>query len=142
MTGKGNTVVNDNVFLSAAQIVLQEAGDVVKQEKKGGPLGGLSQIFKEKFVPHIVVSREEAEEGAEYGSVSYDLKIAVLYGAKIPEVVADIREKLVTAIEEMTGYKVSYVDITVDRVIELKELEEEADKQEKEKNGEEVAAAD
>lgn len=124
MEVKGNTLVNDNVFLTAAQIVLQDMEDVVKGEKKRR-LPGISKIFAEKSAPQIAVKKMEPEKGAEYGRVAYELKFTVLYGAKIPVLVADIRKQLIQDIEEMTGYKVEKVDITVEKVVEAHELQNE-----------------
>ncbi len=117
MKVKGNTLINDNVFLTAAQIVLQDMDDVVTMEKKR-PLAGISKIFAEKSAPQVIIKKVEPEKDMEYGRVSYELKLAVLYGAKIPVLVAEIRRRLIEAIEEMTGYAVEKVDITVDRIVE------------------------
>lgn len=124
MEVKGNTLVNDNVFLTAAQIVLQDMEEVVKGEKKGR-LPGISKIFAEKSAPQIAVKKMEPEKGAEYGRVAYELKFSVVYGAKIPVLVAEIRRLLIKDIEEMTGYKVEKVDITVEKVMEAHELQDE-----------------
>lgn len=121
---KGNTLINENVFLSAAQIVLQEMDEVVKRGRKR-PFSGISKIFAEKSPAQILVKKTEPGEGEEFGKVSYDLKLEVFYGAKIPVVVEEIRRQLTQTIQDMTGYTVEAVDITVEKVLEAGETEEE-----------------
>jgi len=99
-----------------ARIVLQDLEEVVKPEKKG-PLGSFPKIFTEKSVTQILVKKVEPEKGGEFGRVSYELKLAVVYGAKIPVLVEEIRQRLTRAIQEMTGYAVEKVDITIERVV-------------------------
>ncbi len=129
MNVKGNTMINENVFLMAAQIVLQDLEDVIKPEKKG-PLGGISKIFAEKPTAQIQVKKMEPNKDAEFGRVSYELRLAVLYGAKIPALVGEIRRQLNKTIQEMTGYTVEKVDITVERIVEADELAEEEEETE------------
>ena len=124
MKVKGNTLINDNVFLSAAQIVMQEMDEVVKKDRKR-PFSGISRIFAEKSPAQILVKKAEPGEGEEFGKVSYDLKLEVYYGAKIPVLVEEIRRQLTQAIQDMTGYTVETVDITVEKVVEPGETEEE-----------------
>lgn len=129
MKVKGQTAINENVFLMAAQIVLQDMEDVVKPEKKG-PLGGISKIFAEKSTAQILVKKLEPEKGGEFGRVAYELKLAVLYGTKIPVLVDEIRRRLTETIQEMTGYSVEKVDITVERIVEPGQMEEEQEEAE------------
>lgn len=131
MKVKGNTMINENVFLMAAQIVLQDLEDVIKPEKKG-PLGGISKIFTEKPAAQIQVKKLEPNKDAEFGRVSYELRLAVLYGAKIPALVGEIRQQLTRTIQEMTGYTVEKVDITVEKIVEAQDLTmaEEEEKEE------------
>lgn len=126
MEGNGSTVVNDGVFLSVAEIVLQDIEDVVKREKKG-PLAGISQLLTDKFAPQVVVKKVEKDKDG-FGRVSYELKLVLLFGAKIPDVAKRVRQQLTNVTEEMTGYKVDRVDVVVDKIVELKELEEENEK--------------
>jgi uncharacterized alkaline shock family protein YloU len=59
------------------------------------------------------------------------MKLAVIYGINIPEAAAKVREELVTVVESITGYKVSQVNIVVDRIVEMKDLEAKAAEEEK-----------
>ena len=125
MDVKGNTLINDNVFLTAARLVLEELKSVVKKEKKG-PLVGISRMISEKSAPQISVTKLEPEEGSEYGSVTYHLKLEVLYGTKIPSLAEEIRRQLAGAIENMTGYTVKTVDITIERIVDPGEPDHES----------------
>jgi len=119
----GKTIVNEAVFQAIAEIVLKNIDDVVAKEKKG-PLVDFSKKLVERFSPQIVVKKTEEEE-VDFGQISFELKLAVIYGIKIPETAVKVRKELVKVVEDLTGYKVSKVDIIVDRIVELNELQEE-----------------
>jgi uncharacterized alkaline shock family protein YloU len=118
---QGKTIVNDAVFQAMAEIVLKNIEDVVAKERKG-PLAGLSKALVERFSPQIVVKKAEKPE-ADFGDISFELKLAVIYGVKIPEAAVKVRKELVKVVEELTGYKVTSVDVIVDRIVEMRELE-------------------
>ena len=118
---EGNTTVNEAVFQAIAEIVLNNIDDVVAKKRKG-TLAGLSKILAERFSPHIVVKKAEKPE-VDFGDVNFDLKLAVIYGVKIPEVAVNVRKELIKVVEDLTGYKVTGVDVVVDRIVEMKELE-------------------
>jgi uncharacterized alkaline shock family protein YloU len=121
----GKTTVNENVFQIITEIVLKNVDHVVAKEKKG-PLAGFSQKLIERFAPQVTVRKEEPQEDG-FGKVSFELKLAVVYGTKIPEAAVKVRDELVKTVEELTGYKVEQVDIVVDRIVEIKDLEEKAE---------------
>jgi uncharacterized alkaline shock family protein YloU len=118
----GKTTVNEAVFQAIAEIVLKNIDDVVAKERKG-PLAGLSRILVERFSPQIIVKKTEAE--VDFGEISFELKLAVIYGIKIPETAVKVRKELVKVVEELTGYKVTKVDVIVDRIVEIKDLQED-----------------
>ncbi len=117
----GKTTVNENVFQAIAEISLANIDDVVAKEKKGA-LAGLSKIFQERFSPQVTVKKVEQPE-TDFGEVSLELKLAVIYGTNIPEAAAKVRKELVEVVENITGYKVTQVNIVIDRIVEIKELE-------------------
>jgi uncharacterized alkaline shock family protein YloU len=121
MSVSGKTTVNDNVFQAIVEIALKNVDAVVAKEKKGA-LAGISKIL-ERFSPQITVKKAEHAE-ADFGDVSFELNLAVIYGINIPEAAARVREELVTVVESITGYKVAQVNIVVDRIVEMKDLEE------------------
>jgi uncharacterized alkaline shock family protein YloU len=131
MGALGKTTVSDNVFQSMAEILLRDVDDIVAKEKKG-PFSGLSRIIAERFSPQITVKRKEQAEG-EFGEVEFELKLAVVYGVNIPDAAGKVRSKIAETVEVLTGYKVSQVDIVIDRIVEIKELEAELADEEKKK---------
>ncbi len=125
---EGKTIVNDAVFQAIAEIVLKNIEDVVAKERKG-PLAGLSKALVERFSPQIVVKKVEKPE-VDLGDISFELKLAVIYGVKIPDAAVKVRKELVQVVEELTGYKVTSIDVIVDRIVEMKELEESLQEEE------------
>jgi uncharacterized alkaline shock family protein YloU len=124
MQDAGRTTVSENVFQAIAEITLKNIDDVVEKEKKGA-LAGLSKIVQERFSPQITVKKTEQED-ADFGDVGFELKLAVIYGVNIPEAATKVRKALAEKVESITGYKVTQINIVVDRIIELKELESKA----------------
>ena len=126
---EGKTIVNDAVFQAIAEIVLKSIEDVVTKERKG-PLAGLSKALVERFSPQVIVKKSEKPE-VDFGDISFELKLAVLYGVKIPDTAVKVRKELVKVVEDLTGYKVTNVDVIVDRIVEMRELESAMEEEEK-----------
>jgi len=121
----GRTFINESVFVDIAKEAMRKVEEVYKQEKKGG-FAGLTRMFVDRFVPQISVKKTDPAEFEDTsGSVSFEVKISVLYGVKIPEVAAKARERIIDDVETLTGYTVEKVDIIVERVIKLEEIQEE-----------------
>jgi uncharacterized alkaline shock family protein YloU len=117
----GRTTVNESVFQAIAEITIRNIDDVVAKEKKGA-LAGLSKILQERFSPQISVKKTEKED-VDLGDVSFELKLAVIYGINIPEAAARVRKELAETVGNLTGYNVNQINIVVDRIVELKELQ-------------------
>lgn len=113
----GKTIINDEVFIELARSSMMKVNEVILQERKG-TLSGLAQIFTERFIPQVSVKKTPADSGeGTTGAVSFDLKLAVLYGVNIPEVVGRVRDTVAQEVEITTGYKVECIDITIDKLI-------------------------
>ena len=54
--------------------------------------------------------------------VSLELKLTLVYGVRIPDVVAQVREKVTEEIESVTGYKVERIDISVEKLVKPEKL--------------------
>ncbi|TYP56191.1 Asp23/Gls24 family envelope stress response protein [Thermosediminibacter litoriperuensis] len=122
---EGRTNISENVFIEVAREAMNKVEDVFREERKGA-LSGLTKIFAERFAPQITVRKSEPAEGEEgLGSVSFEVKLSVAYGVKIPEVAQKVREKIISEVEALTGYKVEKVDIVIDRIVKPEELQEE-----------------
>jgi len=118
---EGKTTVSEGVFQAIAEIVLKTIDDVVAEKRKG-PLSGLSKILMERFSPQVVVKKDEKND-VDFGNISFELKLAVIYGISIPDTVANVRKELMKVVKDLTGYQVTHVDVIVDRIVEMKDLE-------------------
>jgi uncharacterized alkaline shock family protein YloU len=94
--------VSDEVIMTIAGMALGEVKGVASSQP--GFVGGL-------------FSRKNPAKGvkieAEGNTVTLDVTVAVEYGARIPDVAAEIQSRLRSAIEEMTGKFVRAVNVTV-----------------------------
>ena len=106
------TQITDEVFLEIARSAMQNVNEVARQEKKGA-LAELTQLFSERIAPQIVVKRAEAEVAA----VTFEIKLTLIYGVRIPEVVGKVRSAVKTEVESLTGYTVQRIDILVEKLI-------------------------
>ena len=112
MDEQERTQVTDDVFLEIARSAMQAVNEVARQEKKGA-LAELTQLFSERIAPQIVVKRAEAEVAA----VTFEIKLTLIYGDRIPEVVGKVRSAVKTEVESLTGYTVQRIDILVEKLI-------------------------
>ena len=112
MDEQERTQVTDDVFLEIARSAMQAVNEVARQEKKGA-LAELTQLFSERIAPQIVVKRAEAEIAA----VTFEIKLTLIYGVRIPEVVGKVRSAVKTEVESLTGYTVQRIDILVEKLI-------------------------
>lgn len=125
----GKTFVNDSVFIDVAREAMRKVEEVLVSEDKGG-FSSFTRAFTERFTPHIMVTKTEADELAdEPDSVSFEVKLTVVYGVKIPEVAQKVREKIITEVEAFTGYKVDKVDIIIEKIVRAEEIDENKDEQ-------------
>jgi uncharacterized alkaline shock family protein YloU len=121
----GKTFINDSVFVEIAKEAMRKVEEVYKQERKGG-LAGITRMFVDRFAPQISVKKTDPTEFEESaGTVSFEVKVTVVYGVKIPEVAEKAREKIISEVETLTGYTVEKVDLVIERIIKLEELQEE-----------------
>lgn len=112
MDEQERTQVTDDVFLEIARSAMQAVNEVARQEKKGA-LAELTQLFSERIAPQIVVKRAEAELAA----VTFEIKLTLIYGVRIPEVVEKVRSAVKTEVESLTGYTVQRIDVLVEKLI-------------------------
>ncbi len=108
------TQVTDDVFLEIARSAMQAVNEVARQEKKG-TLAELTQLFSERFAPQIVVKRIESETAVP--AIAYDIKLTLIYGVRIPDVVEKVRTAVKSEVEKLTGYKVDRIDILVEKLV-------------------------
>lgn len=97
----------------ADEVIGTIAGEILRTFKgvKGtnvGLIGGL-KFGKKPFAEGV---RVEVEEGSS-PSVKVDLFVNVKYGLRIPDIAWELQESVKKGLEELTGYKVSEVNVFV-----------------------------
>ncbi|NMC31695.1 MAG: Asp23/Gls24 family envelope stress response protein [Veillonellaceae bacterium] len=108
------TQITDEVFLEIARSAMQNVNEVARQERKGA-LAELTQLFSERIAPQIVVKRLEAEDLTL--TVAFEIKLTLIYGVRIPDVVEKVRGAVKHEVEELTGCKVDRIDILVEKLV-------------------------
>ena len=114
MDEQDRTQVTDEVFLEIARSAMQAVNEVARQEKRGA-LAELTQLFSERIAPQIVVKRLDAETAMP--AVAFEIKLTLIYGVRIPDVVEKVRCAIKREVEELTGYKVDRIDILVEKLV-------------------------
>jgi uncharacterized alkaline shock family protein YloU len=89
--GRGNTTVSDTVVAKVAGVAAQE---VEKVQMGGGATAAVGGFL-----------------GAEEAAV--DLTLAIEYGAQIPQTAQAVRRNVINRVENLTGLRVTEVNITV-----------------------------
>ena len=112
MGEQDRTQVTDDVFLEIARSAMQAVNEVARQEKRGA-LAELTQLFSERIAPQIIVRRPEPEVAA----VAFEIKLTLIYGVRIPEVVEKVRAAVKAEVETLTGYAVQRIDVRVEKLV-------------------------
>jgi uncharacterized alkaline shock family protein YloU len=110
-SGRGRTILNDNVISKIAGIAAQEVegiqmgggtaravGGFLDSVTGGGPARGVS----------VQVGEEEA---------AVDLSMAVEYGKSIPQISETVRRNVINRVENLTGLRVVEVNIFINDVL-------------------------
>lgn len=108
------TVLTDEVFVEIARSAMLKINEVARLEKKGA-LAELTQLFSERMAPQIIVKRVESEATAP--AVTFEIKLTLIYGVRIPEVVDKVRNSVKTEVESLTGVKVERIDILIEKLV-------------------------
>lgn len=108
------TVLTDEVFVEIARSAMLKINEVARLEKKGA-LAELTQLFSERMAPQIIVKRVETENSAP--AVTFEIKLTLIYGVRIPEVVDKVRNSVKTEVESLTGVKVERIDILIEKLV-------------------------
>ena len=114
MDEQDRTQVTDDVFLEIARSAMQAVNEVARQEKRGA-LAELTQLFSERIAPQIVVKRLDAETAMP--AVAFEIKLTLIYGVRIPEVVEKVRAAVKAEVENLTGYAVQRIDVLVEKLV-------------------------
>lgn len=138
----GSTIIHEDVFREIVRLLLEEVEEVYVYEPKGplAPFLGekaikpIINIYQKKLEPiqddpTLDDVANEAETQKQPEIVEIEVKLALIYGASIPQTVAKIREEISERIKRYTGYNTERVDIYITRIIRF---EDERSEQENE----------
>lgn len=117
-SSSGIKIANDAVATYAG-IAVSEVKGVYG---KGGTFSGLTEALsgKKNITKGIKVDVDEK-------SAKIDVNIIVVYGARIPDVAFEIQSRVKKTVENMTGLKVSEVNVNVLGVHPIDKEDEESD---------------
>jgi len=108
--GRGNTIVSDAVVAKVAGVAAQEVEKVQMgggaTAAVGGFLGSVTGSSGAGLTRGVSV-----EVGAEEAAI--DLTLAIEYGAQIPQTAQAVRRNVINRVENLTGLRVTEVNITV-----------------------------
>ena len=125
-----NTIqISDDVIASIAGMAVSEVQGVA--EMVGGFAGGISEVLsgKRNMSKGIKVNVQDK-------NVKVDVNIIVEYGTRIPDVAFEIQKRVKTAVENMTGFNATEVNVHVQGVEVPKEVKSEAKEKKNEDNKE------
>ena len=107
-TENGIEISND-VIAVISGVAVSEVQGVASMA--GGFAGGISEVFsgKKNMAKGIKVDKTE-------NSVKIDVNIIVEYGSRIPDVAFEIQNRVKKSVENMTGLKVTEVNVHVQGV--------------------------
>ncbi|MDR3349514.1 MAG: Asp23/Gls24 family envelope stress response protein [Acidaminococcales bacterium] len=122
----GKTIISEEVFSELAKTAMSKIESISTRTGQKISLVALARIVADKVSPQINVRKTDAienenEEPTVPATVSFDLKVNVLYGQNIPSVVSRLRETVKNEVEGITGYKVEKVDVTVEKLVKTEQ---------------------
>lgn len=103
----GKVKIDNEVLASIAGIAATQVKGVYKVVTS--LVGGIAKLFRK--TPDVGIKVILGE-----GEVSFELAIAVEYGANIPEITYQVQKKIKEEVEKMSGLIVSNVDVIVKEV--------------------------
>lgn len=117
--------ISEDVVAVIAGVAVSEVSGVAGMA--GGFAGGITEVFsgKKNLAKGIKVDVTEKE-------TKIDVNIIVEYGSRIPDVAFEIQKRVKTAVESMTGLKVTEVNVHVQGVdTDVVKDDEKEDQEEK-----------
>jgi uncharacterized alkaline shock family protein YloU len=111
-TERGSTRIEDSVVAKIAGIAAQEVEGIQMGGSTARAVGGFLDSVGGGGGPTRGVSAEVGEEEA-----ATDLSMAVEYGRPIPQISEAVRHNVINRIENLTGLRVTEVNITVNDIL-------------------------
>ncbi|MCL1849391.1 MAG: Asp23/Gls24 family envelope stress response protein [Clostridiales bacterium] len=109
----GNTVIHEDVFKEIARLVLDDVEGIYYHETKSP----LAPLLGDKSIKPTITIIWPAPDEENQEQVSFDIRLAVLYGAPIPQMVHTIRKETAERVKKYTGYDVPAVDVYITKLI-------------------------
>ena len=109
----GSMVIHEDVFREIVRLVLEEVEGIYSHE----PKNVLAPLLGEKSVKPIITIKWPAPDEENQEQISFDIKLAALYGASIPQMVTQIRRETAERVKSFTGYDVPSVDVYITKLI-------------------------
>lgn len=119
---RANEIVGDMGKISIAEDVIASLAGLAASEVKG--LEEMRGSVAEGIVGIFGGGRRGVETEIGEESIRFSLKVAVQYGQPIHEVAQEIQSSVIKGVEEMTGLKISGVDVHVQELQFPEEAEE------------------
>lgn len=120
----GKTIISEDVFTELAKTAMAKVDGIVTTGNQKNSLASIARIVADKVAPQITVKKVDnidsldiSDEDISNYTVSFELKISILYGQIIPTAANKIRRAIKDEIEDVTGYKIGTIDITVDKLV-------------------------
>ena len=129
--GLGRMIISEEVFVELAKTAMNKVENVVTDSQQSkDTLGQIVKSVTQRLSPHIHVKKNDREkEKAEVdndagfvATVAFELKLTIVYGVSIPEVVNIVRQKVKAEVETISGYKVDRIDVIVEKLIKPERL--------------------
>ena len=126
----GRTIISEEVFYELGKTALAKVENVVLPDQKSS-LGTIARIVTDRLTPTIIIKKTDAVEASEgkdaiEATISFELKISVLYGQNIPDTLKKVRLAVKEEVENITGYAVDKIDVTVDKLVKPDTQEEQS----------------
>ena len=120
----GKTTINEEVFVELAKTAMTKVVGVFPETENKGTLAGFAKLLAERFIPQIIVKKTDADPVTDTkGSVVYDMRLSLLYGANIPEAVGKVRAAIKEEVETIACYSVEKIDIVVEKLVKPEKAE-------------------
>jgi len=109
----GSMTIHEDVFREIARMVLEEVEGIYSYE----PKNPLAPLLGEKSVKPVITIKLPAPDDENQEQISFDIRLAALYGASIPQMVSTIRSETAERVKRITGYDVPAVDVYITKLI-------------------------
>ena len=119
----GTTTIHEDVFREIVRLVLEEVEGIYCYE----PKNPLAPLLGEKAVKPVISVRWPGPDEEDQEHVSFEIKLAALYGVSIPQMVSTIRKEVADRVSQITGYEVPAVDVYITKLIRFENERNEED---------------